>query len=608
MTLTQELAHEARAFFAPRPDRTVTAWAEENVFLPSSVTQNAGQYSTAHCAYVRELVEDFRNPAVEESANAWAAQVFKSTALFVGLGYRIDQQPANAMYVVPTYAMAQSFSETKWQPIIESSPALLRHKPKDKDRFKNLEQQYDTSNLYFVGSGSESNLKGRSVEILVLDEIDDIEARWAKRGKSGVAMLVSRVKSYAGSKIIKCGTPTETRGAIWQAFLEGDRRLFFVDCTCCKGKPFALEFDPEYTRRWFPEVNASRVVWDKGAKKPDDTYDFEHVRKSAAVECPNCKAWLTQEKLPAMIAAGRWIATNPNAPAGKISRRLPSMYSPHEACTVGKLAVKFLQCRGTPGGLRNFLNEELALPFVPTASTVTETDIRAVVQSSPEYLRGEIVRDHVALLCMATDVNQGMFSWVVRAFFGDGASALIDYGKALSWSAVKDIASTAYRIKGSGEIAPMFCLIDSGWRTKINYGVYDFVLANPGGKFIAVKGATRSQGLRKTVEESDVEHKGQNIRLVRFDDPALKHDLYLSKIKARDSKWWLPRNTGPDYEAELSDEYLRSGEWDTRSGENHLGDAEKMTLVIPAYVESLFGVGALQKLADMLKAKVTTVG
>ena len=365
MTVARDLALDARSLFAPRPDHTVTEWAEHNVYLPASVTQNAGQYSTSHCVYLREFLEDFRNPAVEESSNCFAAQVFKTTGIWIGIGYRIDQQPANIMVVLPTYSMAQSFSETKWQPIIESSPALLRHKPRDRDKFKNLEQQFDNSILYFVGSGSENNLKGRSVEILVLDEIDDIEEKWAKRGKSGVAMLVSRVKSYAGSKVIKTGTPKEVYGAIWKSFLDGDRRLFFVDCPECSGKPtskpFAIEFDPEYTRQWFPDVNAGKVVWDKKAKNADGTWIFEQVRKTACVECPNCKSWLGQEKLPAMISGGRWIPTNPNSVSGKPSRRLPSMYSPHEACTLGKLAVKFLQCQSTPGGMRNFLNEELAI-------------------------------------------------------------------------------------------------------------------------------------------------------------------------------------------------------------------------------------------------------
>jgi hypothetical protein len=49
VTLTQE-AQDARSFFASRPDNTVTAWVEQNVYLPANVTQNAGTRAGHHRA------------------------------------------------------------------------------------------------------------------------------------------------------------------------------------------------------------------------------------------------------------------------------------------------------------------------------------------------------------------------------------------------------------------------------------------------------------------------------------------------------------------------------------------------------------------------------
>ncbi len=512
--------------------------------------------------------------------------------------------------VLPTFKGATEFSQLKWQPMVESSPALLQHKQRDQDKFKILQQQFDNSVLYFIGSGSESSLKGKSAEILIIDEIDDVEAKWAKQGKSGVSMLESRVKSYAGSKVIKTGTPTETTGAIWKAFLDGDRRLFFVTCPDCKGKPFAIEFDPEYVRQWFPDTLLGQVVWDKKAKLPDGSYNYETVRKTAALECPCCKARLGQERLPAMVANGRWIPTNPNCVSGKPSRRLPSMYSPHEACTLGNLAVKFLQSVSKPGELRNFLNEELAVPHQQKSFTTTETDIRAIVSHSPEYLLGQIPRDDIALLSLTVDVNADVLHWIVRAWFSDSSSALVDYGKLLpNWKALSEVADRTYKVGAKQyPMSPMFCLIDSGWRTKGESGVYDFCLKSAG-KFIPVKGAARTQGLTKTVEESEQEHKGQRFQLVRFDDNALRYDLYLNKIKRKEAgNWYLPRNIGTDYEEQLTDEYLKQDKTGAKwadKGNNHLGDCEKYQLIIPTLIESLVGKGGLKTLADRVKAKLT---
>ncbi len=61
--------------------------------------------------------------------------------------------------------------------------------------------------------------------------------------------------------------------------------------------------------------------------------------------------------------------------------------------------------------------------------------------------------------------------WVIRAWFGDGASALVDYGAVLSWEALLDVSKQTYKTPSGVALSPMFCLIDSGWKTKSEAGV-----------------------------------------------------------------------------------------------------------------------------------------
>ncbi len=95
--------------------------------------------------------------------------------------------------------------------------------------------------------------------------------------------------------------------------------------------------------------------------------------------------------------------------------------------------------------------------------------------------------------------------------------------------------------------------------------------------------------------------------MIRFDEPVLKYDLYFSKIKNRDSKWWLPKNIGKDYEAQLTDEYMKNTKegalWDTKEGNNHLGDTEKMQLIVPSIVEGLAGADGMRVFAERLAAR-----
>jgi phage terminase large subunit GpA-like protein len=267
------------------------------------------------------------------------------------------------------------------------------------------------------------------------------------------------------------------------------------------------------------------------------------------------------------------------------------MYSPHESCTLGSLAVLFLESKNAAGKLRAFLNDKLAVPHQQHGFTVTENEIRAVVNSSPEYVRGEIPREDVAFLALTVDYNKGVFHWVTRAWFSDNASALVDYGAVVSWQALIDLSWQQYKTKEGKAYSPLFRLIDSVWRAKGEQGVYSFCKEMSKDRFVPTKGFPTRASLRgKALDESDIDYKGHNIKLICFDEHLLKHELYFDKIKKRDSKWWLPRNTGKDYEDQLTDEYLKEEngvtKWHSRERNEHLADAEKQQLIIPYYVES----------------------
>lgn len=599
---------------APIKRGSVTEWATSGgVELPETVSQNDGKYSTSSCKYMEEVLEDFRDVTMSHSSLCFAAQVFKTTGMMVGVGYKISQAPANVMWVMPNKELLKSTVETKWFPVVEASPDIRKHKPTNPRKFKLLQQQFDRMDLFFVASGSEKNLKGRSVEIIILDEIDDIEEEWNKKGKSAVRMAESRTKSFTGSKVFKTSTPTTITGAIWVAFIDGDQRLFFVSCPHCQ-KEMTLEFSPEYTRQYFPDVPAARVVWGKDAgfpdaKHKDGEWDLKKVAETARLKCPHCEKLITESEKIKSVRKGYWKATNLRSEAGVRSRRLPSIYSPHPKTSIAALAVKYLKCFGKPGALRNFMNEELALPWQEKGSSVSKSDIRHLADFSPEYLIGQIPKDNVSMLALTVDVQQDCFWFVVRAWFGDGSSALIDYGQAVAWSELMEQANKEYVLKSdpSKKFQSMFCLIDSGYRAKRSGGVYDFCLGMGAGRFYPTKGRGE---WAKTVAETDIDHKGTPLKLIQYHDAMLKTDLYITKIKQRSgNNFFVPRNYGKEYENQLTDEYLGKKKnergyeediWLSKDDNNHLGDCEKKQLIIP----SLLGPLGLKALADKIAKPV----
>lgn len=603
--------------YALRENISVSDFVEREIHLPEKVSDNPGPISFLNASYAYECLEDFEDTAATDITNCFGSQVFKTALMMCGLMERIDRNPINMGWIMPNEKLAQSFSETKWKPMLLDSPNIARHMPKNENEFKILEQQYDRCILTFLGSGAKKNLKGRSMGIVVIDEPDDVEEEYAKRGESAIGLAHSRTKSFSGSKRFLNGTPTLAKAPVWAAFMVGDRRLRFVICPRCKGEPFVIEFDPKYIREWFPNVKAAKVVWDDNAKKADGEWGWNKVEDSARLECPCCKAHLTEDEKRQMCRrenGARWVATNPDAPRGHRSRRLPSLYSPHESTTIGKLAIKFLKALDTPGGLRNFINEELALPWQAKATTILKSDVRAIVEHSPKYLLGQIPLNNLAALILTVDVQLDSFWWVVRAWFGDKSSALVDYGQTFSYDDLVLRANKKYPMPDGREAACLFCLIDSGFRAKREEGIYKFCLGQGIGRFFPTKGATESQGMLKSVMETDVEFHGTPLKLLRFSDPIFQYSLSIEKIKMRDKKnWFLPTNIGKDYETQLTSMKLTEKKnpsgftthtWEVVEA-NHLNDAEKQQLIMPAILEADNGLAALAKKMEPAYGKIT---
>jgi hypothetical protein len=95
--------------------------------------------------------------------------------------------------------------------------------------------------------------------------------------------------------------------------------------------------------------------------------------------------------------------------------------------------------------------------------------------------------------------------------------------------------------------------------------------------------------MKSSVIKQVIEHRGRLVNMIQYDDNLWKERLYLNKIKDRSGgDWWLPRNTGRDYIAQLTAERLverrmkfghKELQWEVVGG-NHLGDCEKMQLIL----------------------------
>jgi phage terminase large subunit GpA-like protein len=571
----------------PRTRLNTWEWAAQNVRLDARFTARPGLYDVNYTPYMRGPHEWFSDPYVREITGCKSRQVGGTTYLANCLMYAVGEDPGPCLYVTSTLANAQSFSEREWIPRVELSPLLTSLKPDNVDDFKKTEQHFKTCTVKFTGSNSPANLMSRAIRYLFEDEVDT----WPEDNETeapSMDIVESCTLSYSHTrKILRVSTPTLTSGAIWQYYLRGSQHKFYVPCPYCDHRfellLEQLDFDREHCR------NA------------DGNWNLDEVQSRTTLKCPACAKKIESRQQPVMIQGGEWVRTNPSAPREHISWHISALYSP--TVSWGQIAKIFLQKKDTPGGLHDFYNHYLGLPFIRRTTSISVTDLERVQSNSPDYLAYDgssswICPAEFKLIIMATDVQQSGFWWAQRGVCLDEASYLIDYGAAASWEDLTVLVDRRYKLPGGEKLGIYKSLIDAGWAAKRTAGVYDFCLGS-GGRFMPVQGRSAVHGMFQPIRETIFEHKGAFINGVQIRDDLFKEELYIRQIKERVGKWYLPRLLDEYYKKQLTDEQLKSKrtargtevmEWED-SGNNHLGDVEKYILgamhLVSVYLRAL---------------------
>jgi hypothetical protein len=570
--LLEEIEVKCREIFKPRPKQTVVEWAETNLNLREGRTEVPGPYSTSLTPYVREPLNDFAENSVTDLVFCFGTQTAKTTIIMVGVSYRIDLNPSPIVWVLPNETLARSFSETRWQPLVDDSPALVRHKPSDLDKYKILEMQFDRCPMTFVGSNSPSNLASRPAGILVCDETDKFAQATAKEA-SALALAENRTKAFANALRIKTSTPTTEFGEIWQEFLKGDQRYYYVPCPHC---------DHKQTLVW------EQVKWDQNAKNENGKWDSDKVKRSAYYECISCKDKILDAHKTIMIRKGQWQPSNLLAEKGRRSYHLNSLYAPWASCTFGSLAVKFLQDKETINGLQDFINSTLALPWKEKQEELTELPVF-------DYRLGDLwEQEHKRI--MTIDAQRDHYWIVIRAWSKIGVSRLIWSGKAIT---IEDV----YDIQLKNGVKPGYVGIDSGDRAN---EIYTYCVRF---NWLALKGDDQKSFAHiqpngppiykaystETYQDTAVGTREQNritarAMLVRWSNPTIK-DLLYQLQKHPEGLWTVSIDHSEDYKLQMAAvvkrEFRRPTDgkiifkwitWDRKNGE-HLHDCECMNLV-----------------------------
>lgn len=271
-----------------------------------------------------------------------SAQIGKTTILNGVLFYKSATDPGNAGVLQSTGKETTQWLSGKIRPMIDASEEMKKIVTDKNDRNAvNNTSQIQLRNggfWYFMSLNSPSHLRGKTLPLLLLDEVDAVETD-TEEGNP-IMIAEQRATTFGDeARVFICSTPTGRYGAINTQYETSDKRKYHVPCPSC-GHSHELIWE-NVKFEWIKQDG-------KSVPDPDSAY----------IQCPECEHHFTEGERARAIKHGEWIQTNPesNVAGFHVSR----LYSPMSS--IKSVVEDFKQAFQT-FSLSTFYNTVLGLPF-----------------------------------------------------------------------------------------------------------------------------------------------------------------------------------------------------------------------------------------------------
>ncbi len=463
----------ALACLEPPEDMKVSEWAERYRMLDSKTSAEPGTWNNSRTPYLVEIMDELLNYETEEIIFCKCTQVGGTEAELNMLGYAIQQDPSPVEVVYPTEILANSVSEKRIKPMIESAPALWRKYDKNSS---NLELDFDDMFIKLVWSNSPSGLASFAMKYLFLDEVDKYPGA-SKKEADPISLAKERTKTFRNSKIYITSTPTLRTGHIWKAKEAADaEKHYFIPCPHC-GEFIELEFDnlkwpgkdKDLVEAYGEEAIKEKLDMLEPAEGTEGLSDADRAEFAFYV-CQECGCVITDAQKQAAVKKGRWkIVKQQTCFVKSVCFWINTLYSPF--VRFSEIAKEFMRSKNDPEKLQNFINSWLAEPWEDTKLKTSETLVMERQTGLPEFT----VPDWAKLLTAGVDVQENSVYWTIRAWGDFLTSQNIAHGQAYSFSEVEKIMNLEYRTESGNAAVVNLCLIDSGYEAD---AVYDFCALN----------------------------------------------------------------------------------------------------------------------------------
>ena len=580
--------------YRPRSEEAPIKWMSNNIVLSKKESvDRPGRYDPNLTPYHRIIFDAFFDPKYDEIVIRKSSQAGVTLAALMLITYITAERPANLMYVIDSRDEVRRIVKSRLLPMLKGCGLTANDINNSEDEGNASTTTIELSNMlmYFAGGGSVGQLANKTVKYVFADELE--KHRSDRKEAPTMKLLRSRVKTVEGSKIMAFSSPATEDGETHQEYQSGTRHVLEIPCPHCG----------EYH-----ELRLINLRFDH-CRDLAGYWDYDSIERAAYFECPHCRGKILQSQKAAVLEKLRARQTNfgkgkDRYSARKFSLHISDFYSPF--CTWGALAREFVEARGSPVDLKNFVNSRLGEVQEEKDRRITKEELNKLVggywlNHTPKtpYL----APNGMPAIFVASDVQQGVKKWARGAFCPGPFGAdlyILDGGSCLAFDDLE--AERRHPVicdENGGQYEASVGMIDEGFNTM---DVRTFVLGNP--RFIAAKGRGVGQA-RAVVAYSPCQHEGREMKICHFSDDDFKAELYVSRIYNHTSsenpqplpRIFFPEGISEEFLQELTTERRgetwtggkRAWKWTLKPGQhNDYGDAVKMLLVLWHITKSQF--------------------
>lgn len=558
-----------RAQWKPPERLTLPEWADKYFFLPGN-DPKPGRWRTAFMPHLREPMEAFTDPDVEEIVLETGSQVGKSRIIELCALYTTAEKPTNIIWTLPREKDIKNVAKLRIEETLKACPRVAEEVTDLVHDMSIALMRFRRCSWIWASANSRSDMSQYSCGVALADEFGDWKANLSREG-SPLQILRQRTNAFQGRrKIVVASTPNTSTYGIHPELVKTDHRRFHIPCPHCG---------------FYQPLEWAQVKWPKDV--PLEKVLADHLGYYECIECEGHWSDLQRrEQAQSGVYVPKGASINER---GELSNVTPT---PHRGYHMpGLLSTlrpfsdfvgRWSKCK-TRHDKAAFFRLEIGVPWEERIEQFDAGDLKANVL--PGHKLGQFPKE-VELVVAAADVGKRAVHWVAWGFARGMTAWLLDRGIEAT---VAELANVLDKEFGPKKAPARLLWVDTGWddSTKSTevplHKVYEFVHANRGRVHACYGRDNLTEGeVVKTSSKDQI--RGKRVA-GQFKAHAINVSFFKDQIAEQRTRkagtvgaFYLPEDCGDDFMEQLSAESKVKDDkgrirWENTGGPNHYGDA-----------------------------------